>query len=188
MEANSLLENKVEALEAEIGDLKALIVVRDRSFDPFSRPASAIAGVAAYVLLPIAAMMVIHFVLVVMLDANLVYLRLATAVLSMLCGYTLEVRRRPSWFATVCLTIFVAVGSVLGMSATIHWMYGSPLLPATPSDRFEMGEYMASIALAYLLGALIAVAARPLRLPKSHTAHGPIELLAGISRAQYAPS
>jgi hypothetical protein len=180
MERNRLLETKIEALEAEIGDLKTLVAVQSRSLDPFEKPASAIAALAAYLVLPIAVVIVLHFVLVVTMDANLLYLRVATALLPMLCGYTLETQRRPSGFATVCFAIAVAVGAVLSMSTTMHVLYHLPVLPESRFDRLEMAEYMASIALAYVLGVLIAVAIRPLRFPMGRDTGGLVELLAAF--------
>lgn len=178
MEEKRRLESRIDVLETETSDLKALIAVQERSIGLLERPTSAISGAVAYVLLPIAMAMLVHFIVVVAFDASLLYLRLATALLGILCGYALIRRWRPNWFIVACFAIIVGVGSVLGMSTTMNVAYGIPVLPRTPFDRVEMAEYMASIALAYLLGALIAVASRPLRLPNRSRTDGFLEMLA----------
>ena len=122
--------------------------------------------------------MLVHYTLVVAFEARMIYLRLATAVLPILWGYALARRWRPSWFVTVSFAIVFGIASVLGMSTTLHFVDGSPVLPKTAFDRGEMAQYMVSIALGYLLGALIAVALRPLRLPVRSSADGFLDMLA----------
>jgi hypothetical protein len=180
MESKQQLESRIDVLEGESGDLKALIAVQERSLAVLERPASVISVALTYVLLPIAVAVLVHFIVVVAFDANLLYLRLATALLPILCGYALVRLWRASWFVIVCLAIIVGIGSVLGMSTTMYVAYGIPVLPHTPFDRGEMAQYMASIALAYLLGALIAAALRPLRLPRRASGDGYLEVVAAF--------
>lgn len=180
MEAKRLLETRVDVLEAETSDLKREIAARERSLGLAERPASVIVQALTYVFLPIAVAVLLHFMVVVAFDASLLYLRLATALLPILCGYALLRLWRTSWFVVVSLAILVGIGSVLGMSATMYLVYGIPVLPRTPFDRGEMAQYMASIALAYLLGALVAATFRPLRLPRGATTEGHLEMVAAF--------
>ena len=179
MEAKQRLESKVDALEHELGALKAHNAARERSFDLLASPWTALSGVAAYVFLPIALAMLLHFIIVGWLDGDLLYLRLATAALPILCGYELERLRRRSWFVVVGFAIVVGVVSVIGMSFTTNAIDArAAVRPQDAHNRSEVAQYMTSIALAYFLGALLSVAARPLRLPRATGTDGLIEMAA----------
>lgn len=83
--------------------------------------------------------------------------------------------------------IVVAVASVLGMSVMVHLVDGTPILPATAFDWRESLEYVASIALAFVLGPLIAVALQPFRMSAVRGGGGAFAKLAAFL-AQHAAS
>jgi Flp pilus assembly protein TadB len=76
-------------------------------------------------------------------------------------GFVLERKAHPHWFATLGLGLVVAVVAVLGMSTLVNFTDGDPILPNNAVAWRETLEYVASIALAYLLGAMLARAVRP---------------------------
>jgi len=160
MEQNRTLQAKVEALEAEIAALRA------ETARP-GRPSGAIPAVdprqllVPYVLIPTALLVAVHFVLVVVLDENLLYLRIATAVLPMIFGYALQTAGPPRWRITIGLACLVAVASALGMSLVMYAAYRMPVWPRQPIEQRELLEYAVSMALAYILGALLAAKVLP---------------------------
>jgi hypothetical protein len=166
IEANRLLEQKVAALEAENAELTTLLQRRPSA--PAESPANA--SLAPYVLLPIALIIAVHFLLVIMLDTKLIYLRVATALLPAVFGYALQVRHHPRQIVMYSFAIVVAVTTVLAMSTMVHIVGGDPILPQGRFDWIETAEYTASIALAFVLGSLIALTKRPLSTPRAQRA------------------
>jgi hypothetical protein len=162
------LDLKFEALQAENRQLKALLTARERSFNIFDRPISAMSGVIGYIFFPIAVAVVLHLALEVMFDAEFA-LRIAVILLAILCGHTLQAQRRPTWFVTVSFAVLVAVGAVLAMSADTYFITNQhpEIIPTSAAERRNDAEYMASIALAYIFGAIVALYFRPLELPSA---------------------
>lgn len=165
MEANAALKAKVATLEAELASLRRRVPREAAAVE--ARTPKALSPVAAfllYVLLPVLALVAIHYLLVIRLDAKLVWLRVASIVLPALFGFWLEQRARPRWQVLAPVTIGVAAASVLGMSIVVHLTDGDPILPHTGVVWRETLEYVLSIALSYVLGSLIWRALHPVRV------------------------
>jgi len=176
MEANCALERKIEGLEDEIATLKEQLTLQDpERVVSLERESLA---VAAYVLLPVALMLGLHYLIVVRLDLDVLWLRVGTAALPMIFGFMLEIIRRPRWYETVIFAVIVALAGVLGMSATMHNAFQTPVLPQGAFDRSETAEYMLSIGLAFVLGSLLAAAIRPLVKPSVRRSGDPTFMLA----------
>ncbi len=171
--ANEALEKKVEALEAELAAREPIATPTIAAAAPAEPPPPATVAaralrvvefLLAYAVLPIAVLIGVHYLLIVRLDAKLLWLRAASILLPMAFGWVLESRMHPRWFAVLALGIVVGLASVLGMSTVVYFTDGDPILPRSVVDWREMLEYATSIALAYLLGSLVGFAAHP---PKS---------------------
>jgi hypothetical protein len=186
VQANHTLEESVEKLEREVESLKSALAARDRTFDPMVSFKGAIGGVAGYVIAPIAIILLIHGVLIAALNLDPRYMYVGEILIPLLCGYALEAARRPSWFVILSFAILVAAGSVFGTSTTNYLAFSLPILPDRlylPRFLFErsvMVISLASIALAYLLGAMIAVTVRSLRFPSGSQSLGFADALASF--------
>lgn len=165
-EANHALEERIQEFEAELAGLRehgpgeaAPPVVEEPP-----PPPGIVDLVAVYLILPTLALVAAHYLIVVRFDAKLVWLRVASIALPTVMGVMLEHKLRPRWFITLGFGIVVGLASVFGMSAMVHFTDGDPVMPDSAVAWRETLEYATSIALAYLLGSLLAFAAQPARL------------------------
>ncbi|MBN9085553.1 MAG: FlxA-like family protein [Reyranella sp.] len=160
MEQNQALQAKVEALEAEIAALQA-----EAARHGWSSPTIPVVDLrrlmTPYVLLPVALLVAVHFLLVVVLDENLIYLRIATAILPMIFGYALQTGGPARWRVIGGFACLVAFAAALGMSLVMYAAYRNPVWPQQAVEQRELVEYGLSMALAYILGALLAARAVP---------------------------
>jgi hypothetical protein len=167
--ANQALEQRVAELEAEVARLQILVSPQPETAPPDPvvvappRP-SVVDLVGVYVALPTLALVAAHYLLIVRFDAKLAWLRAASIVLPALIGWILGSKSHLRWSYVLALGVVVALASVFGMSTVIHFTDGDAILPDSAVAWRETLEYSASIALSYLLGSLIAAAARPLGL------------------------
>lgn len=162
---NHDLEDRVHELEAELAKWRP--AVPDDAEEPAveappPRPLGIVDIVAVYFALPTLLLVGAHYLLVMKFDTSLVWLRTASIVLPAIFGLMLERRGSPQWYATLGLGIAVAAVSVLGMSTVVHYTDGDPILPDSKVAWRETLEYIASISLSYLLGALMLRALRPI--------------------------
>ena len=164
MDANKALTEKVAILEAEVARLQLHAPSPEPTPPAVQRgPLDPLTAVAAFVLLPTVLLLVAHYLLVVKVDANLVWLRTVSIVLPAAVGFMLQKRWAPAWYWTAAMAATVAIASILGMSTVVHFVDGDPILPKGAVAWRETVEYLASIALAYILGPFIAIAAEPLQ-------------------------
>lgn len=180
-EAKHTLEQRVEELEAELAELReqgpaAAPPVEEEP----EKPPGIIDRVAVYILLPTLALVGAHYLLVVKFDVHLIWLRTASIVLPALFGFLLERKISPRWFVALGFGVVVGLVAVFGMSTMIHFTDGDPILPDSAISWRETLEYATSIALGYLLGALLAFAAEPLTATKRIRRGGPVAKLANF--------
>lgn len=165
MEANAALTAKVATLEAEVAALKKKLPREMVSTPaPARPPLGLVPMLLLYVVFPVLALVAIHYLLVIRLDAKLIWLRIVSILLPALFGFWLEQRARPRWQVLAPVTIGVAAASVLGMSIVVHLTDGDPILPHTGVVWRETLEYVVSIALSYVLGSLIWRGLHPVRV------------------------
>ena len=162
---NHDLEDRVHELEAELEKYRPS--VPDDADEPIveaapPRPLGVVDIVVVYFVLPTLLLIGAHYLLVVKFDTSLIWLRTASIVLPAIFGLMLERRGSPQWYATLSLGIVVAAISVLGMSTVVHYTDGDAILPDSKVAWRETLEYVTSISLSYLLGALLLRAMRPL--------------------------
>jgi len=166
MEANERLTARVAELEAELAAAKAAVPVPAATVleEPVAAPppSSVVQALFFYVVLPVLLLVAIHYVLVIRLDAKLIWLRTASIVLPALFGFRFELAWRPRRSVLFAVALSVAVAAVLGMSWVVHLVDGDAILPASAVVWRETLEYVASIALAYVMGSLLCAALRPL--------------------------
>ena len=143
IEANRLLEVKVESLEAEVARLMTALARHDLSSEPLPMIERASIFLAIYLLLPVATLVAIFVVLIIVLDGHYIWLRFATAIAATAFGYALEYRRRPSWFVKLWFAATVGTASVMIMATIQFFVQGIPIL----SDFLTMAGYMISMHL-----------------------------------------
>lgn len=162
---NHDLEDRVHELEAELEKYRPSVPDDAAEAEVEAappRPLGVVDIVVVYFAMPTLLLIGAHYLLVVKFDTNLAWLRTASIVLPAIFGLMLERRGSPQWYATLGLGIVVAAISVLGMSTVVHYTDGDAILPDSKVAWRETLEYVTSISLSYLLGALMLRAMRPL--------------------------
>jgi hypothetical protein len=162
--ANLELEEKVHELQEELSRLRpgGPAEAVPAAEVPPPPPPGLVDLVVVYILVPILLLMGTHYLLVIKVDANLIWLRAVSIVLPALFGALLQRRLRARWYTALGFGVVVGLLAVLGMSTTVHFTDGDPILPRGTVDWRETLEYSTSIALGYLLGALLVIATQPL--------------------------
>ena len=166
---NHDLEDRVAELETELAKWRP--ATPDEPVEPVveappRRPLGFFDILVVYFALPTVLLVGAHYLLVVRFDTSLVWLRTASIVLPALFGLMLERRGSPQWYATLGIGIAVAAVAVLGMSTVVHFTDGDAILPDSKVAWRETLEYVTSISLSYMLGAVM------LRAVRSLGAHG----------------
>ena len=183
--AKHALEEKVNVLEAE------LEILRERTSVEAAVPASPVEQtppprlhilelLAIYIALPTMLLISVHYLLIIKFDVRLEWLRAASILLPALFGWMLARKAHPRWFVALTLGFAVGFPAVFGMSTMVHFTDGDPILPHNARVWRETLEYIASIALSYLLGALIAGTLRR-RTPKNVRADSKLAKLAAFA-------
>ena len=165
---NHDLEDRVAELEAELAKWRP--ATPDEAVELVveapPRPLGIVDILVVYFALPTVLLIGVHYLLVVRFDTSLDWLRTASIVLPALFGLMLERRGSPQWYATLGIGIVVAAVAVLGMSTVVHFTDGDAILPDSKVAWRETLEYVTSISLSYMLGAMM------LRAVRSLGAHG----------------
>ena len=180
MAANQLLVTKVEALEAENIKLQAAIESYRLSADPMGRVGNMVLLGCAYIILPVATILGLHFVLIVLLDVSELILRIAVIATSSIFGLAFALRHRTHAFVKGWFAAIIAVASVFAMSAVMYFRFNLEIVPKIPAQKIEMAEYMVSIALAFIFGSLVAVVGKSLSMPRAMRGNSLPDLLAAF--------
>jgi hypothetical protein len=112
--------------------------------------------VARFIVAPLVLLLLAHTLITIVYDLNVVYLRLISMLLPLPFGFWLirdEPRTLLPWFIGIA---FLAVASVIGMSAIVAAVDGTPVLPRNAFEWRELLEYSASIAFSFLTGMLVS--------------------------------
>ncbi|HXX08236.1 MAG TPA: hypothetical protein VEJ43_09230 [Pseudolabrys sp.] len=126
---------------------------------------------AFYVVVPALLLIAAHFVIIIALDISPLYLRLASMVIPLPFGFALL------WFSqhniqwSILDGILIGLLSVMAMLTIVSLVDRVPILPDNVRDWRETLEYVASIALANVTGAVVAILTRRM-LPRTLDASG----------------
>ncbi len=162
-DAKLVLEERVKELETELDELRERGPAVPAVEEAPARPGMIDLAVV-YLVVPTVLLVGAHYLLVIKFDTNLVWLRTASIALPAVFGLMLERKLHPRWFVTLAYGVAVAFVSVFGMSTMVHFTDGDAILPDSRVAWRETLEYVASIALSYLLGASLARVAQPMKL------------------------
>ncbi|MBM3555124.1 MAG: hypothetical protein FJX47_06170 [Alphaproteobacteria bacterium] len=180
MEANQALTAKVAALEAEIEEMKAQARWRilKKPVGPALGPDGAIAvappppppkppGLVGYVLgyflLPVLALLITHYLMIMKFDLNPLYLRAASILIPLPFGLSLYRRTAPKFLPAILMGACCGLVAVSGMLTVVGVIDKVPIIPADMVEWREAVEYALSIALAFFLGAILGQSWRLLR-------------------------
>jgi hypothetical protein len=158
---------RIAELETQVNELSSRQTIGEQADELVERGTEAInratanlgnfsGDVARFILAPLILLLIAHALITVVYDLNVVYLRLISMALPLPFGFWLfrdEPRTLLPWFIG---TAFLAVASVLGMSAIIGLVDQTPILPRNAFEWRELLEYSASIAFSFLTGMLIS--------------------------------
>jgi hypothetical protein len=158
---------RIAELEAQVRELSSRQTLGEQADELVERGAEAVnratanladsAGdITRFILAPLILLLIAHALITVVYDLNVVYLRLISMLLPLPFGFWLfrdEPRTLLPWFVG---TAFLAVASVIGMSAIVGVVDQTPLLPRNAFEWRELLEYSASIAFSFLTGMLIS--------------------------------
>jgi len=111
---------------------------------------------ATYVLLPGTLLIASHFLVTVILNAPLAYLRLSSILIPLLFGMAAYTVNKIGFKGACGLGSACAAYSVTGMLAVIAYVDNDPILPANWHEWRETAEYMLSIAFAFVTGNILA--------------------------------
>lgn len=114
-----------------------------------------IKDIAIYLIVPLLLLLLAHWLIAIVYDTKMIYLRIISIVLPMPFAYFLfkgYAHKLFPWFVGV---VFLAIASVIGMSWITSLVDHSPVLPQNLFEWKEVLEYSASIAFSFLTGMLL---------------------------------
>jgi hypothetical protein len=148
---NQLLVAELDQLQRELDRVNTQLAFLDRPVRFVLRHAT------LYVLIPSLLLLAAHIVVTILLDVSAVYLRIASVIIPIPFGVMLYAVNKIGFRAAVGFGIATAFLSVAAMLIVVGYVDKVPILPDTPREWREAGEYALSIVLAYLTGSLLAV-------------------------------
>ena len=181
LQAQAAQKAEIEALKDDMAALRAeLLLLRESGAAPQGGPGPAVTTVpsrggpelalAVGWVLALAASIGLHWLLVIRQDVAVAVFRaaaLAAPLLVALCVPGLW-RVRPAILAAASAALGLA--AVLAMSYDVAVHDGTPVLPTTGADLYEMAEFALAIGLSFLCGALVLRAVFRIRATRAHVA------------------
>ncbi len=110
----------------------------------------------AYFIVTVVLLLLAHYLIVMKLDLDPIYLRVAAIILPAGCGFLLFRNMRLGVGPVAALGLAVAIVAVAGMTTIVGLVDGHSILPSGTAEWQEAFEYVATIALAAAAGCLLA--------------------------------
>ncbi len=163
MAENKTLLAKVAALESEIRALKSSLPAELRA-TPATAPKpdrrlghpSPREYALNYFALAVVVLLASHYLIVMKLDLDPLYLRLVSILVPLPFGYALYRRTSPGYLPSFLMATLIGLAAVGGMLVIVGLIDKTPIIPADVREWREAAEYVISITLAFVLGGLIA--------------------------------
>jgi hypothetical protein len=155
MEALRGMEARLDAIEhsaAHLGSAPASASVRPFVAPEMSRNAAALSCIVGLLLG--------HFLIIVVFDARLIFLRLLSIVLPMFFGFLCRSTARWSIPADLGTGLVISIVAIFGMSLVVAKLDHQPVLPQTVQDWREILEYGVSITLGFVSGSFVRYCTR----------------------------
>lgn len=168
MERNEALLKENAELKSTVVALNAALVARpmthelrqaeqaEPSRDGFDKIVTTPRLALIYIVLPIALLLLAHFLIIMRFDLNPVILRLISVLIPLPFGFFLYRRTLCGVSAAVGVGIIVGIVAVFGMLTVVGLTDGVSIWPEDKQDWRETLEYALSMALAVVSGNMIA--------------------------------
>lgn len=180
-----------EAYEKRIAELESMLDEYElKQASPKSIYAWLI-DVCIYLLVPLGLLLLAHWLIVVVYDAKMVYLRIISIAIPLPFAYVLfkgHQHKLIPWFVG---TAFLSIASVIGMSWITSAVDHSPIFPQNMFEWKELIEYSASIAFSFLTGMLlggVAYANKQRHRRKSSVSPFMKAIASGLGEGKMSPS
>jgi uncharacterized protein YacL len=144
----------VEIYELRIAELEHALEDQNERLEKKSL-LSSIGDVILYLLVPLALLLLAHWLVTVVYDTKMIYLRIISILVPLPFAYFLfkeHARKLLPWFIGV---VFLAIASVIGMSWITSLVDKTPVWPQNLFEWKEVLEYSVSIAFSFLTGMLL---------------------------------
>ena len=143
-----------ELYELRIAELEQLLDEQNQRLEKRSS-LQWISDIALYLIIPLLLLLTTHWLIVVVYDTKMLYLRIISMVLPLPFAYALFNKSAYKLFPWFIGVIFLAISSVIGMSWITSLVDKTPVLPQNLFEWKEVLEYSASIAFSFLTGMLL---------------------------------
>jgi hypothetical protein len=102
-----------------------------------------------------AALLAAHYLIIILLDLPLVYLRVVSIAIPLAFGFLYR-KAKDRWLGwDLAAGLILAAASVLAMSAVVAWVDRVPVLPHDRAGWIEFAQYAASIGFGFFTGCVI---------------------------------
>ncbi len=161
LQKNEELEKKVWELQTELDGLKGRLgyhetesAIRDSKLH--SGASGWMLFVAGMVIVPIALLLLAHYLMTVRFDVNVLYLRIVSMLVPLPFGFALFWKYRSAFHVPVIVGAVVGICAVFGMLTVIGLVDHVPIVPRDQREWQEALEYALSIGLAVITGYMLA--------------------------------
>ena len=144
-----------EAYEKRISELELMLDEHEQKVATPKSPARWALDVTLYLFVPLLILLLAHWLIVVVYDTKMIYLRVISMLVPLPFAYILfkgHQHKLLPWFIGVA---FLSIASVIGMSWITSLVDHSPVFPQSLFEWKEAIEYAASIAFSFLTGMLL---------------------------------
>jgi len=143
-----------EVNELRIAELEYLLDEQNRKLAHRSSFAW-IKDIALYLIVPLLLLLLAHWLIAIVYDTKMIYLRIISMILPLPFAYFLFKAHAHKLFPWFIGVVFLAIASVIGMSWITSLADHSPVWPQNLFEWREVLEYSASIAFSFLTGMLL---------------------------------
>ncbi|MBU3555220.1 hypothetical protein [Polynucleobacter sp. UB-Piko-W3] len=172
-----------EVNELRIAELECLLEEQNQQLASRSMFAW-VKDIALYLILPLLLLLLAHWLIAIVYDTKMIYLRIISMALPLPFAYFLfegHAYKLFPWFVGV---VFLAISSVIGMSWITSLVDHSPVWPQNLFEWREVLEYSASIAFSFLTGMLLGGVAYASKQRRRHA--GIMNMLIKVTSTQSA--
>jgi len=180
-----------EAYEKRIAELELMLDEHEQNLATPKTATSWLSDIAIYLLIPLLLLLLAHWLIVVVYDTKMIYLRIISMILPLPFGYILFKGHQHKLLPWFIGTAFLSIASVLGMSWITSLVDQSPIFPQNLFEWKELIEYSASIAFSFLTGMLlggVAYASKQRYRRKARISPFMKAVAAGIGEGRMSPS
>ena len=144
-----------EAYEKRIAELELMLDEHEQNSASHKNLSGWISDIAVYLIIPLLLLLLAHWLIAVVYDSKMVYLRIISMALPLPFAYFLFKEHQHKLLPWFIGSAFLSIASVLGMSWITSLVDQSPIFPQNLFEWKEVIEYSASIAFSFLTGMLL---------------------------------